>query len=64
MNRSWQPTGCGSVTRRKTKKAAEFLTWEDGDNKNLAMKTDLGGEEGAKRSYCYLVSLRPLDTTK
>lgn len=43
MNRSWQPTGCGSVTRRKTKKAAEFLTWEDGDNKNLAMKTDLGG---------------------
>lgn len=68
MYRSRQPTGCGSVKRRITTKVAEILDWEGGDNMNLAVRkgrrAGLGVKKGAKRSYCYMVSLRPLVTTK
>lgn len=54
--------------RRKTKNVAEVLTWEVGDNRNQALKTErqagVGVQEGVKRYHCYKVGLRPLATTK
>lgn len=56
------------MKRRITTKVAEILDGEGGDNMNLAVRkgrrAGLGVKKGAKRSYYYMVSLRPLVTTK
>lgn len=45
MHRDWQPTGCGSVKRRKTKNVADVLTWGGSDYTNLQNELQKQAEE-------------------